>query len=359
MSTASKIGRVTFIRKGSVFMTLLQSVSGDLFQEYDGEPSAPTNHFPDFTATAPILDLIVTSSSAAEGEVTPNSVDWYFNDTLLTFTNGVSTNIFNGETGHFKRLDASSSRSRYGLQIVKNLVVATGAAACNIRAEASVSVGIASEVVQYTYSIPITKGVGKSAKITISAGNENGFTFKEKGQTVILVARFYQGSDIEVTSGVTYQWFQSNGADWGSSFSTAKSVTITDTMIQTDGIFMVKVFQNGTLVGHDTQVVLDMSDPFDILTNPVHYTGGVSDNLGEIIMGSNELVRYKPILVRRGSTTEYGTKPSSWSWIARDSVGNPLGNGTFASGGTFDITYEMCEQAGGDVDWLITAGDIE
>lgn len=80
MSLASATGQVIFSQKGGVYMPAIQCNQGDLYQEYMGEASAPTNIAPDFASLKPVLSFILTSSRVAEGLVVPSSMKWYFND---------------------------------------------------------------------------------------------------------------------------------------------------------------------------------------------------------------------------------------------------------------------------------------
>ena len=58
MSLASATGQVIFSQKGGVYMPAIQCNQGDLYQEYMGEASAPTNIAPDFASLKPVLSFI-------------------------------------------------------------------------------------------------------------------------------------------------------------------------------------------------------------------------------------------------------------------------------------------------------------
>ena len=103
MSLANAVGQVIFSQKAGLYMPAIMCDKGDLYQEYSGTSSAPTNIAPDFTTLLPVLSFVVTSSRVSEGLVVPNSMKWYFNGTELTFNSSkLSTNSFSGETGHFE-----------------------------------------------------------------------------------------------------------------------------------------------------------------------------------------------------------------------------------------------------------------
>lgn len=53
MSLASATGQVIFSQKGGVYMPAIQCNQGDLYQEYMGEASAPTNIAPDSLRSSP------------------------------------------------------------------------------------------------------------------------------------------------------------------------------------------------------------------------------------------------------------------------------------------------------------------
>lgn len=349
MSYASAIGQVILSQKGGVYMPSIQCNQGDLYQEFMGDSANPTNISPDFTTLTPTLSFILTSSRVAEGLVVPSSMKWSFNGVLLTFTNNVSTNTFNGETGHFRFVPYQAGTTNYfGLRIVKNLVKASGAASCSIKGEATVTVGNTSDTVQYVYSIPITKGVGNQKHVTIIAGDDKYFTLRDKGQSCILKAVARMGAD-EITTGLTYKWYRLVNGAWALiSGQTAQTLTVNNDMVDTTGLFKVEIFQNGTLIGQDTQTVMDASDPFDIILNPTPED--------ETIRESGDTVVYAPILVKRGSTTKF--KDMTFFFVFMDSAGIVLNPSTsFTASATGTCTWQMCQQAGGNVTWTISTKD--
>ena len=121
MSLASATGQVIFSQKGGVYMPAIQCNQGDLYQEYMGEASAPTNIAPDFASLKPVLSFILTSSRVAEGLVVPSSMKWYFNDVEIKFSGNVSTNTFGGETGHFKFIPYQPGTTDYTEESLKSI----------------------------------------------------------------------------------------------------------------------------------------------------------------------------------------------------------------------------------------------
>lgn len=348
MSLASKVGQVVYQRKSGVYMPMLQCDKGDLYQEYQGDPQNPTNITPDFSTLLPTLSNIITSSRVADGLVIPNLVKWFFNDTELTFgSDNVSTNSFNGETGHFKSLPyQKGTRNYYGLQILKNLVKAAGAAPCTIKSEATVAVGNTSDKIQTVYGIPITEGTSNAIRVTIQAGDNKYFTLTTNNDSCILQGIARIGND-EIASGLTYKWYSLVSGVWKAiSGQTAKNLTVTNDMVDSVGQFKVEIYQNGTLIGSDVQTVTDASDPLDIIPNPTPEDETIEE-------GSNGTVVYTPILVKRGETTKF--KDMTFFFAFMDVAGiilNLENSETAAASGT--VTEEMCQQASGNVAVVIT-----
>ena len=339
MSYASKQVTVRFSPKSGTYTTIIQSPSGDLYQEYEGTSSTPTAITPDFATKKPSLLFIATSSRVAEGIAIPTACDWYFNGTKLNFdANNISTNNLDGTTGHFKKLPYSAGTQDYwGLQVQKNLVLAAAGSPCTIRAAASVVYGTDTDSVQATYNIPIRPATGSPYVITIAAGDTKYFTITTNGGSCIIKAMAYQ-SGAEIASNLTYQWYKMVGNAWTElSGRTAQSLTVSADMVDVYSLFKCVAKQDGTEIGSDVQGVMDASDPYDIIPTP--------DPADETIRNSGDIVVYTPILVKRGTTTPAMT--SSFNFSAFDSVGIVLGTASNAS--SFTVTYAMCEQAGTDV----------
>ena len=350
MSKASKVGQVHFSRKGGLYMARIQSDKGDLYQEYQGKPEAPTSIVPDFGSLKPILSYVITSSRVSEGTVTPNKVQWFFDDTELTFgSDGKSTNLFNGEKGHFTNLPASAgTRSYYSIQITKNLVKATGAAPCTIKAVATIAVGNTSDKIQATYSIPITVGKSNAIRVTIAAGSPNAFIIDNTHESCVLEAIVRSGNDL-VTSGLTYEWFEIKAGTWSKIAGQGnKTLTVTKDMVATNGQFKVSVKQNGTLLGTDVETVTDATDVYDMLLNP----NPADETIEE---GSGGTVTYSPIVIKRGSTAN-AFPGMKFFFTFMDSAGNILNSSTSKTAATTGTVKEdMCVQADGDVSYVITS----
>lgn len=345
MSMASKTGTILFVKNSGTYTATLQSDKGDLYQYYDGTEDNPTGIVPDFAANHPTIAAIFTNSLSSTGTVRPNSVVWNFNGTPLAFDeNGVSTTQFNGESGHFKRIDpAVNTNERFRLQIVKNLVKAAGGASSTIQAVATVATGTSSITLNAMLPISISKKTGSSIRVTIQAGDDKYFTIQDNTDSCILKA-IASSNGVEITTGLTYQWRKLEGGKWVDiNGATNQALTVDASMINTNGQFQVEVYQGGQSIGTDVQAVNDLSDALDVIPNP---------SANEIVEGSNTDVTFSPVLVKRGSSAK--VKDMTWFFSFFDSAGvllNPATSTTAAATGT--LTYAMAQQADGPTNWYI------
>lgn len=346
MTIASRTATVKFIPKAGTYTAILMVPGGDLMQEYQGVSGSISSITPDFTKTKPLLGFIATSSRVAEGISVPTSIKWYFNGTKIDFgSNNISTTSINGETGHLQYIPyVAGSQEYFGIKIVKNLVNAAGLVPCTIKAIATIAYGTFIDEIQASYTIPIRKHTGNPYRITIAAGDNNYFTIKVKGGNAILKTLTYKGDDVLAT-GLTYKWFKMGTADWAELTGyTSQALTVTDAMVDAYTLFKVEVYQSGTLIGLDTQGVLDASDPYDILPN--------ASPVDETIEDEGDTVVYTPRLVKRGETTV--AKASKFFFVFTDSAGNVLNSATKGiASATGTVTFAMCQQAG-DVLVVIT-----
>lgn len=345
MSTASKIVEVKFTPKAGTYTTLIQSPSGDLYQEYAGEAGAIGTVAPDFSSTRPLLVFIATSSRVAEGVAVPTSIEWYFNGVKLSFSNNVSTTSINGETGHFQYVPyAAGSQDYFGLRILKNLVNAAGLAPCTVKAVARVAYGNKADTIKAEYVINISKSTGSPYKVTIAAADNKYFTIREKGGSCSIKAVAYQGG-AEIVSALTYKWYKLTSGSWQlMNGYTGKTVTVTGSMVDCYAQFKVEIYRSGVLLGSDVQSVMDVSDPYDIVANP--------SPADMTIENEGESVVFTPYVVKRGTTTK--AFDSRFRFTFTDSVGIVLNvgqNTVPAYSGT--VTYAMCAQANSDVNVTI------
>lgn len=351
MSVASATTTIKLVYKSSTYVPMLQSPAGDLWQEFEGTQGALTSVVPDFATTMPELAFVATSGRVAEGVVVPVSVKWYFNDTMLSFgSNSISTNVFNGESGHFESVPyISGSNPYFKIRMRKNLVNAAGLAPCSIKCVARIVYGNITDEISAQYQISISKATGSPFRVSINAGDNKYFTLTSKGDSCKLKAVVYM-NNTETTAGLSYRWYKLSDGAWSIlSGQTSAMLTVLDSMVDSYTQFKVEVYKDGNMIGMDTQGVMDASDPYDIILNPVP-----SDE--QIEEGSGGEVVYTPIVVKRGTSTK--ALDTKFFFTFMDSVGiilNPSSATTASLKGS--CTEAMCIQAGGNVSLTIISQD--
>nr|DAN64747.1 MAG TPA: minor structural protein [Caudoviricetes sp.] len=346
MSSATATRTIKFISKAGTYSAVIMCPEGDLYQEWEGTINDVTRIYPDFAVTKPILYFVCTSSRVAEGIATPDSIDYYFNGTKISFSGDTSTGTF---AGLFKKVAPAGDNLYYGLQIVGNIAAASGYAPAVIRMVAKISYGTQSDDIQADYTIPIQQATGTSYRVTIGAGDNKNFVITEKGGSVILKALAYQAGTA-LSANLTYQWEKMGAGGWSVlSGKTAQTLTVAEADIDTYGEFRVTVYRDGAEIGKDIQGVMDASDPYDIEPHPMPEDETITEDTN-----GNGQVTYTPVVVKRGTNTPALTTP--FYFIIKDAVGNYLNAGEMNTAkSSCTVTRAHCVQASGDVSITIIA----
>lgn len=349
MSSASATRTIKFISKAGTYTAVIMSPAGDLRQEWKGTINDVTGVYPDFAVTKPVLYFVCTSSRVAEGIATPDSVEYYFNGTKITFAGDTSDGTF---AGLFKKIAPAGDNPYYGLQILGNIAPATGYAPAVIKMVAHISYGTQSDDIQADYTIPVQPSTGDPYRVTIAAGDSRNFVIREKGGSVILKAMAYLSGG-ELTDNLTYQWEKMEPGGWAVlTGETAQTLTVAEADIDTYGEFQVTVWRDGARIGSDVQGVMDASDPYDIEPHPVPEDETITEDLN----GNGE-VTYMPVVVKRGTNTM--AMNTLFFFVIKDAAGvyldSPTDRATAKASCT--VTRDHCVAAGGDVSITIIAQD--
>lgn len=349
MSSASTTRTIKFISKAGTYTAFIMSPTGDLYQEWEGTTGSVTKIYPDFASTKPILYFVCTSSRVAEGVATPDSIDFYFNGTKITWGGDTSTGTF---AGLFKKIAPSGENLYYGIQIVKNIAEAAGYAPAIIKMIAQVSYGTQSDEIQASYTIPIQQATGSSYRVTIAAGDTKNFVITDKGGSCILKALAYLSGEL-LTTNLTYVWEKMGTSGWETlSGKTVQTLTVNADDINTYGEYRATVYQNGTELGKDIQGVMDASDPYDIDPCPNPEDEAITED-----ESGNGTVTYTPQVVKRGTNTK--ALDTNFYFVVKDAAGVYLNSSSdrTTAVASYSVTREHCQQAGGDVSVTITAED--
>ena len=358
--------------KSGTYTTYVNSPSGDLVQYYTGTKSNITKIYVDFATSPRSLFLVSISSRQAEGvavfsdhvKVNVNGIDMAFNQ------DGVNTTAFGSNTGQFKLIKSSSSLSYYdGIEIRKNLLEDSQFAPITITLSAPVQYGAQTDVLKASYTIPVMEYSGNGNIVTIKAADNNNFVITSKdtksaASKVKMEACVYDvETGKEITTGLTYQWQKAvpTNEGWENiNGETAKTFTVTESMIATYGDYRVLVYDgNRVLIGSDTRSVMDATDPYIINLHP----NPADETIDEDESG-NPKVTYTPRVAVRGGKEIDGFL---FCFSVKDAGGAPLnkwqnGNGdeldaemATTAQKSYEVTRAQCAQAQGNVNLTVFA----
>lgn len=356
MAKASTTGQITVVSNGTTFSTAIQCQLGDLYQTYLGDVDSPTNITPDFEGTGvtkPILVFLAYSAEVGSGNalvsIADDNIRWYIGTTQLTFNSqGVSTNAFGGETGHFTKTTQQIGDSEGGyvkvqaLQVNKNLVKINSCNSFLIRGEADVSVVNSSVTLSSAYQVSITLGTENTKKVTIIAGDTNYFTIRSKGGTCKLQAMVDNKSAAGL--GYTFKWYIEVDGVWVKQSETTDVFTILESQVNSSALVKLEVYKGDDLYGQDVQTVNDASDPYNIHANPCDADG--FPTVEQFTRGDGKTIYYKPILWYNNNgvrNTVSGQKFKMWIY---DNSGVSLQKFETAAE-SFEVTSDMIVGHGG------------
>lgn len=307
MAKASVTGTIAVISNGTTLNAIIQCQLGDLYQTYLGDQDAPTNIYPDFEAsgaTKPMLVFLLYSAEKGAGNglegVSNSNMHWFIGSEEIKFdSQGVSTNNWNGVTGHFTKTtqkiyndDGTTYTTVPALQVNKNLVLVNNCSSFLIRGEADVSVVNSAAHITAQYQVSITYGTENTKKVTIIAADNKYFTISEKGGHCQLQA--WVDNKSAAGLGYTFKWYISENNKWNTLSETSDILTVEESQVNTSALIKLEVYKDDTLYGMDVQTVSDVSDPYHISPNPCDENG--DPTIEQFTRGSGKSLTYKPIL---------------------------------------------------------------
>lgn len=346
---ASKSLRVLFKSRRGIYSAVFMSDMGDLFQEYDGSPTAPTACYPDFTQSPRTMRLTVTSAQAT-GAVTPVSIEYTVAGTKLAF-NAAGACTTTGFTDKFKIAAGN-------LVIFGNLVGIAAGAGFNIQAKAIMSATDANAYIIVNAPVTIAKHTaGSAGRLTIIPGDTKNFTISETGGSCLLKAQLFKGG--AWTTPATVKWEQLTGTSWTTLSATGPTLTVGDSMVNSYGIFRATVV-DASETYMDSQSVLDASDPLDITvaTKFAPTASGTATATNDLTlddsMDAGAYLSFTPALVRRGETTPVsGTV--TWNAAQLVNAAGVILKTVACSSGVYKLTGAVMASAGaGEYDFIIS-----
>lgn len=341
MSKATVTGQIIVTSNGTTLHPILQCNTGDVYQNYDGDPASPSNVVPNFEASGATKPKLVMQAYSAE-QGASNSFDlskgtptWIVSDVTLAFNaSHVSTNAFGGVTGHFT--EGSDASGNPTLTVNKNLVNINSGDSFNIICRVSGAMSNTSVPIQAMYPVYIAEGVTDSKRVNIIAtSDKNLFTITEKGGTCTVKAQVTDGNMVTST-GYTFKWYLPD-ADGGwvlKQDSTSATFTINETDVDSSIIVKCEAYKEGGFYASDTQTVNDVSDEYIIFPNPTDGNGNaVAENF---IQNSGGSIVYVPYMRKRGSKTNI--EGVTFSMAVYSNSGIPISGTPTQDGNKFTVT---------------------
>lgn len=341
MSKATVTGQIVVTSNGTTLHPILQCNTGDIYQNYDGDPASPSNVMPNFEASgATKPKLVMQAYSAEQGagnsfDLSKGSPTWIVAGVTLAFNaSHVSTNTIGGTSGHFTA--GSDSSGNPTLTVSKNLININGGDSFNITCKVSVSMSNTSVTLQAMYPVYIAEGVTDSKRVNIIAtSDKNLFTITEKGGTCTVKAQVTDGNMV-TSAGYTFKWYLPDASGgWALKQNSASATfTINETDVDSSIIVKCEAYKGNDFYASDTQTINDVSDEYILYPNPTDGNDNpVADNF---IQNSGGKIVYKPYMRKRGSTAnETGV---TFSMSLYSNAGVPINSAITKSGNTFTIT---------------------
>lgn len=364
MTKATTTGQITVTSNGTTYNPVIQCQLGDLYQTYLGDAEAPTNISPDFEqsgVTKPILVFLVYSAEMGAGNglasVASQNMNWFIGTTKLTFdSQGLSTNLLGGTTGHFTKTTQRIGDEQNGyvtvqaLQVNKNLVKVNDCQSFLIRGEAMVSVVNSAITLSAAYQVSITKGTENTKRVTIIAGDTNYFTIKAKGGSCKLKA--WVDNKSAVGLGYTFKWYIEVDGVWQLQSETSDVFTILENQVNTSAIVKLEVYKDDDLYGMDVQTVNDISDPYNINANPCDEAGKPA--IEQFTRGDGKKIIYKPILWYNKNGDIIQVEGQKFKMYLYDNAGVDIHKFDTAAT-SFEVTSDMVAEKGGALYVIQTA----
>ena len=341
MSKATVTGQITVTSNGTTLHTILQCTTGDVYQNYDGNPASPSNVVPNFEASgATTPKLVMQAYSAEQGagnsfDLTKGTPTWIVAGVALTFNaSHVSTNSFGGATGHFT--EGSDASGNPTLTVNKNLVNINGGDSFTIICKVDISISNTNVKLKAMYPVYIAKGVVSSKRVNIlPTSSTNLFTITEKGGSCTVKAEVTEGTSV-TSSGYIFKWYlpDSTNAWVLKQDSDSPTFTINETDVDSSILVKCEAYKAGSFYASDTQTVNDVSDEYIIFPNPTDGNGNaVAENF---IQNSGGSIVYVPYMRKRGSKNNI--EDVAFSMALYSNSGIPISGAPIVSGNKFTVT---------------------
>lgn len=328
------------VMDGTTINGTLRVEGTPLVQRYNKGTDA---FIPDFTKLAENSrpTVVTILRSIADGlKLVPNTIEYRYNDILLTFdAGGLSTN--SGMVGHFKKITDYSTNiggTTYKLpamRVMKNLVPISGYDNDRITVSGTVEMGGSSIGFNgLSKEVVIQESTGNQYDVLIT--NNKGSQLLAANESLTDTARvFKDGIEITDYTGFTFQWVKTMGGgdtNWGTARTQAVSTNDVDNVLK----LRCDVSLGGSKVASGYDEITDFSDPYLVLFKKAGIEGDIV-RMGQTLTAT-------PVAVKRSTGEEVPSLVPSWNFSIKNNVGDAFiltGKSSETFAGTFaKVTYE-------------------
>ena len=340
MKQVSAFGSVTLIKNGvsvSAALTptdvLQQTFSGDkVFPDWETAANQPT-----------VYPYVLVTSQVGPVTDLANSA-WIFAGTALTFNEETGDCTNEGLAGMFKKVTYTLGTTPVpALKITGNVMKDY---TTHQKLVLNIDATVSGQTVNVTTSIDILRVDNPGDVYVGFVGATNGGVLTQNSTTTTLTAKLTRGGIEIAESQLTYQWYKENGTGWVDTGKTTKSIEVSLDDVDSQARYRVAFSINNSVVTNAYFVVSDLSDPLDIYINqPKDAMIGVGDSL-----------QYTVVIRRVGSTDALTGFTINYALTKLD--GSEIASGV-AEDGKFTVTGQQVKNAGGTLNWSVTARKTE
>lgn len=253
------------------------------------------------------------------------SQTWKYNGAAITWgaaSGGVQTS--SNFDGMFQLRNGGTSAPV--LTVVKNLASVTNIDNDSISFEGSVELSGTSFAITATEYINIAKlSGGTQDGILIEAINGISFdTNSDNGDTLtfephIIVSGTDKGKTVPAGYSVKVVGEGVSGIDHTYAAGSQVSVSVADTAVDDEGLVVMELYKNGTLVNSAAIQIYDDADPWDVVISATATVGGTTRNVGKEVRKDETVTLTATVRDRATGTAKTGT--INYTWTSRSSAG--------------------------------------
>lgn len=311
-----------------------------LVQRYNKGTNAFIPNFETIAESSRPTVVLVLRDISDGNVLTPQTLEWRYNDLLLTFdSNGLSTNA--GMVGFFKKIDAcptnvgGTSYNLPALRVMKNLVPISGYDNDRITVSGTIEVsGTSVGFNAISKEVIIQESTGNQYDVLIT--NNKGSQLVTTGESLTDNVRIFKDG-VEVTNyaGYSFQWVKMLGTgdvNWGTARTQVVSTSDVDNVLK----LRCDVKKDGSVVASGYDEITDFSDPYYVILKIT----GISGNT----VRKGETAVITPVAVLRSTGEEKPNLIKSWTFSIKDNAGVAFvltgkSSATFTAA-SISVTYE-------------------